>query len=373
MWRTKERSGSIKKILFIIYLFWVLLSPIRVKAIEESDIDVTNDIEIRYRWYKEIISSEGEYYPLKEITKEDRYDSGKIKYVGKELYSADYCSLPDEYYKITEKYMKEYNRVYNATYMIIENVSPTIDIKIYYHNQPVNYKIVSSEDNQLKINLAGEYACDRLLFFVDTNEKYKISLYRDSDFQILTLSKEIENNKVSVPDAGWITDETKFYIYATQESLQQTSLTKFVSERAVCSYKEKYVYKYDVTREYYDDDYHSYIDGYIKDINNYRYYYKGEPIVNTIEITKEKVIKEPQIKYVYLEPTINTKENDSSFKQECSNETITKTKTQVQIKEVEKPIFKIPKAMYIIIGLLSLLIIILITKLYKKMSTKENI
>lgn len=340
---------------------------------KENNIDVTNDIEIRYRWYKEIISPEGEYYPLKDITEEDRYDPEKIKYVGKELYTADYCSLPDEYYKITEKYTKEYNRVYNATYMIIENVSPTINIKIYYHNQPVNYKIVSSEDNQLKINLAGEYACDRLLFYVDTEEKYKISLYRDSNFKRLTLSKEFENDKVSVPDASWITEETKFYIYATQESLQQTSLTKFISERIVCSYKEKYVYKYDAQREYYDDGYHSYIEGYIKDINDYRYYYKGEPIVNTIEITKEKIIKEPQIKYVYIEPTVNTKENDSSIEKECPNETITKIKTQVQIKEVEKPIFKIPKVTYIIIGLLSLMVIVLIIKLYKNMSTKENI
>lgn len=331
-----------------------------VKADEYPEI--TDDIEIRYKWYKEIVSSEGEYYPLKDVTEEDKIDKNNIKYGPlRGIYTEENCSLPSEYYLIVPKYVGRYKKVYNASYVLIENVNYDNNIKIYYENKLVNFNIISTEENKIKIDLKKEYLCDKLLFFVDNATNYKITLYRDSSFQKEIISKNIENEKISVPDKTWTDENTVFYTDVITQKLVESDLTKLISAKIHCSYQEIYVYKYEVTREYYDDNYHVNVEGYIKDVNDYKFFYKGEPIVNTVEIEKEKIIKEPQIEYIYIE-----KENDSSQETECLPETITEIKTQVKKEIVEKEIFKIPIKIYIIIIMLILIIIFLSIKIFKK-------
>ena len=59
---------KIKKFI-IILLIIITISTNSVKAEEmlKTYPDITDEIEIRYKWYKEIISEEGKYYPLKDI------------------------------------------------------------------------------------------------------------------------------------------------------------------------------------------------------------------------------------------------------------------------------------------------------------------
>ena len=341
-----------------------------VKAEEKSKIysDVTNDIEFRYKWYKEIISKTGKYYPLKDITKKDKIDENNIKYIDGNVYNPKYCDLPSEYYQKDQKYVREYKRIYNASYVLIENVSSDKDIKIYSDNKLIKFDIMNSENDQIKINLKKEYLSEKLLFYVDTEGKYKISIYNDLLFKRQILSKEIENEKITTPDKTWITDKTEFYYDITTVKYDESDFIKLVSEQLSCSYKEKYVYKYDVTKEYYDNDYHLYIDGYIKDESDYRLFYKGEPITitNTIEITKEKIVKEPEFKYVYIEKENNKEKNDSSQPTECSEKIIYKTNSEVKTEIKEKEVFKIPKKIYIIITGLIITIIFLIINLIKK-------
>jgi len=358
--KNQERSDKIKKFLMT---FLIIITSFNYVNAEEYP-DVTDDIEIRYKWYKEVTSEDGGYYPLKEITENDKVDLTNIKYVLHDASSPNYCSLSPEYYLIHKEYIREYRKIQDASYVLIENISPDTDIQIYHNDEPINFRIMSTEDNQIKINLNKPYSCGKLLFYVDSNGKYKISLYTDLIFKKILLSKELENTKISITDETWITKKTKFYNYTTTIELVEDEFTKLQYEELTCKYSEKYVYKYEVIKEYYDDDYHLNVDGYIKDENDYRFFYKGEPIIitNTIEIVREQIIKEPQIEYVYIENEDNREKDDSSQETGCSIETKTEIKRQI----IEKEIFKIPKKIYIIIFLLTVLVFLLVIKLIKK-------
>lgn len=348
--------------------------------------EVTNDAEIRYKWYKEVISEEGEYYPLSKITKDDKYDKTNYKYVGKgNEYKKEYCSLSPEFYLIKEQTKRIYEKTPDATYVLIENVDPETDIKIYYHNKLINYIFINKNSNQIKINLYSPFLCGGLLFFVDTEKEYKISIYSDVFFQNKILTKTLSNQKFSVPDESWITDETKFITMTTPALLEESIFNKIIEENTTCAYQEKYVYKYNVTKEYYDDDYYTYVDGYIKDETDYKIYYKGKPIIETVEVIKEKIVEVPKIEYQYIEKIVEVpkieykdkiievpkikyvyveKENDSS-KENNSENKIEKV-IEYKTKTIEKKIYKIPVYIYIILILLVILIIILITKYFRK-------
>ena len=100
-----------------------------------------------------------------------------------------------------------------------------------------------------------------------------------------------------------------------------------------------------------------------------RFFYKEKPIINTVEIITEKIVKDPYTEYVYIEQQnkIQEQEKDSSKKeQECIPEIQTEIQTKIQKEMVEKEVYKIPIIVYIIIFLLILIIVILIIKLHKK-------
>lgn len=327
--------------------------------------EVTSDSEVRYKWYKETITG-GYYSPIKSITRNDIVDISNIRYVGpKNVYSAANCSLPSEYYLLEEIIIRDYKKVNDASYVLIENIKFDNNIKIYFNQQPINYSIIEQKENQVKINLRTPYLCDKLLFFVDVDTEYTISLYKDSGFKKQIISKTIENEKISIPDKSWITDKTEFISDSTSVvEYEESDLTKLIRETVNCSAREKYVYKYDVTKEYYDDNYHLSVDGYIKDVSDYKIYYKGKPITNTIEIIQEKIVEVPKIQYVYIENEIQ--KNDSSQPLECKDKVITETVYETKTEIVEKEIPKIPKKIYIVIAMLILLILGLLIKIYIK-------
>lgn len=344
-----------KKKYLIFFLMLIFISN-DVKAEEQIYKDITEDVEVRYKWYKEIISEEGEYYPLRKITPNDKYDKNNIKYVSSSRVNEAFCSYSEEFYKLEKKEYRIYKKLYDAEYVVIENIAPQTNIQIYYKNIMLNYKIVSQDDNKLVLYLNMPRLCDRLLFYVDNSNNYKISLYKDSELQQIIISKEFENQKISIPDYTWTINESSYY--ETSISLAQyeeSSLTTLIQEKTMCGYSEKYVYKYNVEKEYYDD-YHTYVEGYIKDIDDYRYYYKDEPIIinNTIEVIKEKIKEVPKIEYVYLEKEVTKEENHNG----CLKEIQTKIETKI----IEKEISKIPGKIYILISILFMIIIIFVIK-----------
>ena len=339
-----------QKYLILTLILTIISNP--VKAEELKYKDVTEDIEIRYKWYKEIVDENGKYYPLRKITSEDKYDKNNYKFIQSVSINTETCSYPNEFYLIEKINFKKYKKTYDAKIAVIENIDPQTEIKIHYENRILNYQIISNENNTLVLDLNGEKLCDRLMFYINTDNKYKISLYKDRKQEQIIIAKEFENQKISIPNNTWILPETQFdYTSYIMNTYNTSSLTELLNSKVMCASYEKYVYKYNVTKEYYDDDYHAYVPGYIKDENDYRMYYKGEPLVinNTIEITKEKIKEVPKIEYVYIEKEVNNIEQHK----ECEKEIQTKIETKI----VEKKIKEVPKKIYLIVAILSLIII----------------
>ena len=346
---------------FILTLLIIISSISIVYASEYPDI--TDDIEIRYKWYKEMITG-GNSSPLKDIHEEDIIDKNNIKYGQASYWHKDNCNLPSDFYEISIKKNFKYRKVRNARYVLIENFEYNDNIKIYQNNVLLNFEVISNEEKILKIDLKQEYICDTLLFYIENASNYKISLYTDKGFINYIISKEIQNEKIISPDKSWVTDKTEFIIITTEIEYFNNRLISQIEQYNSCSYREIYVYKYDIEKEYYDDNYHLHVEGYIKDTNDYRYYYKGQPIINTVEVTKEKIVKEPQIEYVYIENENNNKKQEIDSSKE--NNYLQEIKTEVKTKVIEKEIFKIPLKMYIIFFILIVIIVSLIIKLHKK-------
>ena len=348
-----RKEKIIKKIIIIILLCILLMS--KVQALEYKEI--TNDAEIRHKWYKEII--EGDYYPLKEDLPGYIVDYNNIKYIDYSLWENEYCYYPDEYYIKEKQLMREYKRISEIRYVLLENFNYTNNVKIYNNNKPIEYEMLSYSNNILKIDLGKKYLCDNLLFYIENATNYKLSLHIESSYKSAQLSKEIKEDNIIIPDKSWITSTATYKTkYTLDNPLDITDFTTLIKSYDICRYKEKYVYKYKIKKYYYDENYYNYIEGYTKDINDYKVYYKGKPIINTVEIIKEKVVTKPVVEYIYLEPEKEILEIDSSTKKECHP----KIETQI----IEKEVFKTPKKIYIVITLLIIIILLISIKCFKK-------
>ena len=188
--KNQERRDIIKKVILIILLIFTAIIPAKANEYPE----VTNDIEIRYKWYKEIVSEEGEYYPLSKISTQDKYDKNNYKYVGKaNVYNEENCSLSEEYYLLKKRTKRTYQKIQDSPFVLIENITPETEIKIYYKNIPINYGYTIKSNNQMKINLFSSYQNSDLLFFINTDYKYKISIYEDVFYDKKKINKTFEN------------------------------------------------------------------------------------------------------------------------------------------------------------------------------------
>ena len=345
------------------------INLVKAETLENLDElkDITKDVEIRYKWYKEVI--EGDYYPLKDKKEGYIIDVDKIKYGPLSGWGNRACQLPEQYYLINKDIIYIYQTIPQIGYVKFENLSSEATIKIYHNNQNVEYEIISTdEDDYIMINLRKPYLVDDLTFYIKGDNQYKIKLYNNSIGVKELLAKDVINEEMLIPDSTWTTEYTNYVEYSTMNEIPQTSLTKRKTLNQVCNSREIFVYQYKVNREYYDDNYHTYVEGYIKDINDYQIFYQEKPITNTIEITKEiekeKIIKQPTIEYIYIPSENETKKIDSSKPLECIPEIKTQIKTEY--KTVEKEIFKVPNKVYIIIAVMFLIIIFLTIKLIKK-------
>lgn len=336
--------------------------------------DITSNVEIRYKWYKEKIT--GDYYPLKDEQIGYIVDMNKIKPGSVGTWSSYNCGLPQNHYFLEYDFQMTYECVKDIRFVEIKGITYDNNIKIYYQNEPIDYQIVTNKENLIVINLIIKYRPDTLIFYIDTDKEYQITLYTDQYLTTPILTKKISSNVPIIPDETWKTSTTSYEKHYTTDEYKETTLTKRKKKSQICRATEIVAYKYKVEREYYDDNYHTYVEGYIKDETDYKLFYKEEPIINTIEITKEitkeKIVKQPQIQYIYL-PSKNeiqkidsskNIENNNIEKKECTPQIKTEIKTE--FVPVEKYLFKIPKKVYIIITILILVIVLLLIKLYKK-------
>ena len=358
----------------IIKIFLVIILSIKLVNAEEIDKgeelkDITDNVEIRYKWYKEKIT--GNYYPLKDEQEGYIVDTNKIKEGKVSTWDNGKCSLPKNHYFVEYDFRMTYESVKSVRYAEIKNITFNDNIKVYHDNKLIDYRIVTNEENLIIIDLKIGYRADTLIFYIDTDKQYQIVLYNDKPLISPLLSKQVSSKYPVIPDETWKLSTTKYENHYTIEEFQETSLTKKIKQEQICRATEILAYKYKVEREYYDNDYHTYVEGYIKDELDYKLFYKENPIINTIEITKEitkeKIVKQPQIQYVYLPSKNEIQKLDSSKNKE--NEKIENNKCtpqiKTEIKTIEKEIFKIPKRVYIIITILIFLIILQLKKIKK--------
>jgi len=371
--RKEEKiKNKIIKIFLVIILSIKIVSAEEIEKVEELK-DITDNVEIRYKWYKEKVF--GDYYPLEEENEGYFVDVKKIKAGSVSTWDTGKCSLPKNHYFVEYAFRMTYESVQSIKYVEIKNITFNDNIKVYYNNQLLNYRIVTNKENQIVIDLEDKYRADTLIFYIDTDKEYQITLYSDKYLTSPVLSKQVSSNYPLIPDETWKLPTTPYENHYTTIEFKETTLTKKKKQQQICRATEILAYKYKIEREYYDNDYHTYVEGYIKDEDDYKIFYKEEPIINTIEIikeiTKEKIVKEPEIKYIYL-PSKNeiqkfdsskNKENEKQQKTECTPQIKTKVKTE--IKTVEKEILKTPKKIYMIIAILILSIIFLIKKIKK--------
>ena len=299
----------------------------------------------------------------------------KIKSGSVSKWNSSNCSLSENHYFLEYDFQMTYEIVKNIRFVELKGITYNDNIKIYYNNEEIDYRIVTDEENQVVINLIIAYRPDTLLFYIDTDKEYQITLYDNQYLTTPILTKNVSSNIPLIPDETWKTTTTRYDNYYTTEELKETTLTKRIKKSQICKATEIVVYKYKVEREYYDG-YHTYVEGCIKDELDYKIFYKENPIINTIEITKylteEKIVKQPQIQYIYL-PSKNeiqkidsskNIENNNTEKIECTPQIKTEIKTEYV--PVEKYLHKTPKKVYIIISVFILIIIILLIKLRKK-------
>lgn len=338
----------------------IISLPTIVKA--EGLKEITNDLEIRYKWYKEVLK--GDYYLLKDKKEGYIVDEDKIKFGPVSDWNEENCNLPNNYYSKELNFKRTYKKVDNVRFVKLEFFNFNNNVKIYHNNEEIDYRIISVDTSTMIINLIKEYMADNLVFYIQDATNYRITLYKDEYLSNVILSKYIENEDLLIPDKTWIHKHTYYINYYTTDILKETDLTKKISQVQICRVREIYAYKYKITKEYYDDNYHLNVDGYIKDKNDYKIFYEEKPITNIVEITKEKIVKEPKIEYIYIPSENEIEKFDSSEKIECIPEIKKELKTE--IKTIQKEIYKVPKKIYIIITILLLVIILLIIKLCKK-------
>ena len=168
--KNQERSDTINKIIFIIIL---LFSSIKFTYAEEYP-EISSDIEIRYKWYKEV--EIGDYYPLKDINEDDLIDKSKITFGNYSLWQDKNCNLPEMYYEVSRKMRYKYKKAESVRYVLIENFDYKNNLKIYNKNKQINYKIISNENSKMKIDLNQLYLGETLLFYITDAKNYKIGL-----------------------------------------------------------------------------------------------------------------------------------------------------------------------------------------------------
>lgn len=344
----------------ILILLLITININYVYAEDKKEID-----HVEYKWYQEE-RIDTKYYPKKYNLPGYYEDVNNIEYSDPTQWGISYCNYDQNYYLIESKTSPKYKKPISTRYISLntpfgtEGVENYKEIKVFYDNQELNYKVLINNKNVTKLELDKQYDTIHLHFYIDTELRYFIYLFNDFDLTKWAISYSVipyYHGKTLYPTEEWISQNTIFIWEGTTGNIPDSPLIKDIEMETICRLRDIKTLRYKINKKYYDDNYHTFIDDYIPDINERIIYYKEEKTSNnepevkietkieTKTETKFKTIKEKI--YSYLKP---------------DKETITKTvyKDKYKNKYIYKKI--IPKTVYIII---ILLIIIILTCLIK--------
>jgi len=349
-------------------LLTIFLSSIlflnNIYAKETISKDITDNTIIKYKWYLEN-KIDGVYHKINESLSGYKEDINNISYGKYSDWNTKYCEYSPKEYMIEERPINwRYKKVKPIKYVIIENLQAKDDIKIFYKQKEIKYTEEEKTSNKIILNLNDKYEANNLVFYINTNQTYNIELFYTSTKQQPVLSKQIENSFIVIPDKTWIQETTTYldtYLGAKEPENDFLELIEIYNE---CRVREIQTYRYKVTKQYFDDNYHKYIEGYLKDEQDFIVEYLEDFPTNIIEITKTEI--KPVNKYIYLEKNqeIQVEQKDTSTKENITN--IKPTKIIEKKEFITKEIPKIPIKIYIAIIILVFIVIIQTIKLLKK-------
>ena len=360
-----------KKIILIFAIF--IFSTSLTKVESSTDLDITNDTTIKYKWYIEE-KVEGMYYPKGESLEGYYEDINDIKYGKESDLDEKYCQYSRDKYVVTMDVERIYKKIIDAQYVKIIGISEDTNIRIFANTTEINYSIRKMGTDEIIIDLNRYYELGILWFYIESEESFDMYLAFDERFTMISIYKHIENTKIIIPDETWIYKNSTYATMYTHENKNNNAFLTYTGQRAKCRAKEIQTYRYKIKRKYYDDQYYEYLNDYIPDYKNYIIEYNGELPTNTINITK--TIKEivPIKEYIYLETTenqqLNNQETNNITTEKC--ESTEKTKTKYIETEVIKEKEVIPSKIYYLIIILFLIILILLLTNIRKKSIKTN-
>ena len=283
-----------KKIFLSLIVF--LFIPV-VYGIELSELD---NYVIKYRFYKDIFDSK--YYPKGEPLEGYIEDDSNIEYTDYTLWQ-DNCIVNDnkeiEYKK--EYVYQEIKKVGSIKIFDFSSERDQTGIIIYEGNKKINYKDVSPSWKDIYIELDNYYnASDFLIYAFFLNKvDYTITMYSDYNFQEPILTKRITRSNFYN-----VLVDSKFYVYpdayvenSYENLLEDNFFRKKIRENTKCRYRDILTYRYKIDKEYYDDNYYIYLEGYQKDYDDFKIYYQKD--INYIEVLKvdKEYIYVPEYKY----------------------------------------------------------------------------
>lgn len=285
-----------KKILLILSSLILFLNQVQAEEwqILENNKHFNDDIaiEFRYKFYKE--EKKGDYFPINgNISNKYLYHDENDYIYSK--FSDWLMECPSVNTNITEeKLFYPYQKIKDTNYIHIQNFTDDIgfeQIEIYSNDKKINYEFMKCDncyDNydyverygRIFLKLDKSYDTSTLKFIIKAKEGYNnidYSLYvtEDIDKYFYTLNARLSsNNTTFIPDVNWVQDSSYTDIIYSDEEIESNIFNKILPTVNMCRYKEKLIFYYNYERKYYDNNYYVNVDGYIKDINDYKVYYR---------------------------------------------------------------------------------------------------
>lgn len=315
-----------KKVILFISTLVLFINSVNAEEysnwVESLDDSIKYDdvqTETRYRFYKEEI--EGEYLIS------DTLNKYKYNDINDYIYSefSDWQEVCEgEYANIENKILYPYKKlVVDTNYIQIRGLTKDIsfdDIKIYANEEEVSYEIVECDDctksynyitsnEKLILKLDNTYPSMSLSFYIKANSNYpniiyRIETYYDENFEKIGIAYVANSNlNTFKPDERWLYLAMESDIMYSEVPVVEDTNTVIYPSKNMCRYQEKMTYYYNINKVYYDDNYYTNIDGYIKDTNDYKVYYRylindnkekieDNYINNNDSINEDKIITE---------------------------------------------------------------------------------
>lgn len=283
-----------KKIL-LLFIMIIFIFPVYAEELP----DITDDIEIRTKWYRE--EEVGQYHPKGDDLLGYIENPDKIKYSETSGYSPSNCLLPTENYNIYKTHIYKYKYVSFTRYITLTNFEYNDNITVFYQGNKQSYDIISNDNNKVVLKLSQAVSTEYLLFFIDYEKAYNITLSFDEELQTIALSKDIDGEKVLIPDHTWLSENTYYRTSTSTVNIINNDLVIHMGSSDTCRYQRIYTYRYKIEKIYYDDNYHHFVEGYLPDMSDIKVYYKGEELIKTVEVPVYEKIIEYVTKYQTIE------------------------------------------------------------------------